>query len=86
MLLKDSWRTEFVFDKIRIWFMPTGWRPKDVEESFPVDKIDDLYHFKKYNTEAPIFLKIFCMGLLYTVEDSQKKQIEDIYQVADYNT
>ncbi len=61
MLLKDAWRTESVFDKIRIWFMPTGWRPKDVEESFPVDKIDDPYHFKKYNTRAPIFLKIFCI-------------------------
>ena len=30
-LAKDSWRTKKISDKIKIWFMPTGWRPKDVE-------------------------------------------------------
>lgn len=29
--------------------MPTGWRPKDVEEKYPVYKIEDVYHFEKYN-------------------------------------
>lgn len=29
--------------------MPTGWRPKDVEEKYPVYKINDVYHFEKYN-------------------------------------
>jgi len=33
-LAKDSWYTKNFSDKIRIWFMPTGWRPKDVENMF----------------------------------------------------
>ena len=61
MLLKDAWRTKSTFDKIRIWFMPTGWRPKDVEESFPINKIKDPYFFKKYSVEAPFLLKFFCI-------------------------
>ena len=31
-LAKDSWYTKKVSDKIKIWFMPTGWRPKDVKK------------------------------------------------------
>ena len=34
---------------MKIWFMPTGWRPADVEEKFPVYKINDVYDFKKFN-------------------------------------
>jgi hypothetical protein len=30
--------------------MPTGWRPADVAEKYPVAKIEDVYHFDKYNT------------------------------------
>jgi sterol desaturase/sphingolipid hydroxylase (fatty acid hydroxylase superfamily) len=33
-LTKDSWYTKKFSDKIKIWFMPTGWRPKDVEKVF----------------------------------------------------
>ena len=29
--------------------MPTGWRPADVEKAYPVYKIEDIYHFEKYN-------------------------------------
>lgn len=30
--------------------MPTGWRPADVADKFPVYKIEDVYHFEKYET------------------------------------
>ncbi|MDX1941748.1 MAG: sterol desaturase family protein, partial [Saprospiraceae bacterium] len=30
LLFKDAWRTRNWWDKLRIWFMPTGWRPADV--------------------------------------------------------
>ena len=30
-LFKDAYHTQSIWDKIRIWFMPTGWRPQDVE-------------------------------------------------------
>ena len=52
LLTKDAWRAERWVDKLRIWFMPTGWRPPDVAERFPVHKIEDVYDFQKYRTEA----------------------------------
>ena len=33
LLIKDAWRTRSLWDKIRIWFMPTGWRPDDCTRS-----------------------------------------------------
>ncbi len=48
LLIKDAWRTKSWRDKFRLWLMPTGWRPADVAEKFPVYKIDDVYNFKKY--------------------------------------
>jgi len=49
LLIKDAWRTKSWKDKLRIWFMPTGWRPTDVTEKYPVYKIEDVYSFEKYN-------------------------------------
>jgi sterol desaturase/sphingolipid hydroxylase (fatty acid hydroxylase superfamily) len=49
LLIKDAWRTKSIKDKLRIWFMPTGWRPADVTEKYPVYKIQDVYHFEKYS-------------------------------------
>jgi alkylglycerol monooxygenase len=31
LLIQDAWRARSWWDKLRIWFMPTGWRPADVE-------------------------------------------------------
>ena len=56
LLMKDAWRTRNWWDKLRIWFMPTGWRPPDVEERYPVFKIEDVYHFDKYRSEASSLL------------------------------
>lgn len=49
LLIQDAWRTKKWKDKLRIWFMPTGWRPADVAEKYPVNHIEDVYHFEKYN-------------------------------------
>lgn len=51
LLIKDAWRTKNWSDKLRIWFMPTGWRPSDVSAQYPVFKINDVYHFEKYDTK-----------------------------------
>ena len=53
LLFKDAWRTQSWWDKLRVWFMPLGWRPKDVAEKYPVYKIEDVYHFEKYDPSAP---------------------------------
>lgn len=50
LLITDAWRTKIWKDKFRIWFMPTGWRPADVAEKYPVYKIEDVYDFEKYDT------------------------------------
>lgn len=50
-LLKDALRTSNYWDKFKIWFMPTGWRPKDVSTTYPITGIiSDVYAFKKYET------------------------------------
>ena len=49
LLIRDAWRTKNILDKFRIWFMPTGWRPADVDSSYPVDKIDNVYDYRKYD-------------------------------------
>lgn len=49
-LIQDAWRTRNWKDKFRIWLMPTGWRPADVKEKYPVQIIEDPYGYKKYRT------------------------------------
>ena len=49
-LLQDAYRTKKIWDKIRIWFMPTGWRPEDVEKQYPVNTVADPYEQEKYKT------------------------------------
>ena len=58
-ILKDAWRTRSWWDKLRIWFMPTGWRPDDVNGRYPIDVITDVYSQNKYDTNASPGLKAF---------------------------
>ena len=50
LLFKDAWHTKSWKDKLRVFYMPTGWRPADVAEKYPVYKIEDVYDFEKYDT------------------------------------
>jgi sterol desaturase/sphingolipid hydroxylase (fatty acid hydroxylase superfamily) len=50
LLIMDAGRTRSWWDKLRIWFMPTGWRPADVMEKYPVFGVTDVYNFEKYDT------------------------------------
>ncbi|MCV6628318.1 MAG: sterol desaturase family protein [Flavobacteriaceae bacterium] len=52
VLTKDAWRTKSYWDKLRIWFMPTGWRPADVIDKYPITIVEDVYAMKKYDTHA----------------------------------
>jgi hypothetical protein len=51
LLIKDAWHAGSVWDKLRIWFMPTGWRPADVKRISPVPRIRDVYRFEKYDPQ-----------------------------------
>ncbi|KNX75946.1 membrane protein [Pseudomonas sp. 250J] len=46
-LWHDARRTASWWDKLRIWFMPTGWRPADVAAAYPQPK-QDLAAFRKF--------------------------------------
>jgi len=59
LLTQDAWRTKNWKDKFTLWFKPTGYRPADVAEKYPVYKIDDVYHFNKYAPKASTALNIW---------------------------
>ena len=50
-LWADARRAESTWDKLRIWFMRTGWRPADVAAKYPMNK-PDLSQFRKF--EVPL--------------------------------
>ena len=50
-LWRDARRAESWWDRLRIWFMPTGWRPADVAARYPQAK-PDLGQFVKF--EVPL--------------------------------
>lgn len=56
-LIKDAWNTDNYWDKLRIWFMPTGWRPADVVDKYPILIIEDVYNFERYGSEVTNFFK-----------------------------
>ncbi len=65
LLVSDAWKTRNWIDKVRIWFMPTGWRPADVAQQFPRLKIENVYDFKKYNPKSSKGLEAWsCIQLL----------------------
>ena len=55
-LLQDAWRTKNYWNKLIIWFMPTGWRPNDVSKKYPLDIIQDPHKQVKYYTNNTQFL------------------------------
>jgi alkylglycerol monooxygenase len=54
LLIRDAWRTRSWKDKITLWFKPTGYRPADVAQKYPVYKIENVYDFEKYSTKTSI--------------------------------
>ncbi|MBU2973693.1 sterol desaturase family protein [Zobellia sp. B3R18] len=60
-LIQDAWHTQNYYDKVRIWFMPTGWRPEDVKKKFPIEGIVDVYGFTRYETPASTGLKLYAV-------------------------
>lgn len=64
-LAKDAWKTKHWWDKIRIWFMPTGWRPADLRTT---STSVSVYERKKYDTPAPLyFIAWSWVQLVFTI-------------------
>ena len=49
-LAKDAWHAHSWWDKVRLWWMPTGWRPSDVAEKYPWIFSEDPKNQIKYET------------------------------------
>ncbi|EON77007.1 Sterol desaturase-related protein [Lunatimonas lonarensis] len=71
LLLRDAYHARSWKDKLRIWFMPTGWRPEDVKQRYPVYTIADLQAYAKYDPPGSSGFSIWawtqllvCYGLL----------------------
>lgn len=58
-LIQDAWWTNNWLDKMKIWFMPLGWRPEDVIEDHPIEYTIDASTQDKYETKASIWLHVW---------------------------
>ena len=54
----DAWHAKRFTDKLRIWFMPTGWRPADVAQRFERPIIEDVYAYEKYDPKSTLLLRV----------------------------
>ena len=61
-LIKDAWHSDKLTDKLKIWFMPTGWRPKSVKEKFPLEEVNNPYNQIKYKKNSSFFLLAWSWG------------------------
>ena len=81
-LFKDAWNTKFIIDKVKIWFMPTGWRPSDLDKKSPLKYISDPLKLVKYKTNnsnvklfwiwTQYFLGVIMMFHLFLIMDVDK--------------
>ena len=58
-LIQDAWYTSNTVDKLKIWFMPTGWRPKDVVDKIPRNKVINVLNQEKYKFKYSLIHKVF---------------------------
>jgi sterol desaturase/sphingolipid hydroxylase (fatty acid hydroxylase superfamily) len=57
-LCSDARRTHSLWDKLRIWFMRTGWRPADVKAKYPLAK-PDLSQFRKFEVPLDVRQQVY---------------------------
>ena len=59
ILVEDAWRARRWVDKMRVFVMPTGWRPADREEADPIPYTEIAESQIKYSTEASLNMHIW---------------------------
>ena len=60
VLWHDAARAGSWWDKCRIWFMRTGWRPADVAANYPLAKAE-LAAFEKYHVPLPRAAQVYAV-------------------------
>ncbi len=66
-IIKDAWHTENTADKFRVWYMPTGWRPADVEKKYPLFTISKMTELKKYNPVYSNWFRAFSVIHIFVI-------------------
>ncbi|MEL6656015.1 MAG: sterol desaturase family protein [Bacteroidota bacterium] len=85
-IIQDAWRTRSWWDKLRIWFMPTGWRPNDVAEQYPIPYYKHASEQRKYDSKPSSALQwwsgaqlvihvVFMYHLMFNIGDLGFSQI-----------
>ena len=41
-LINDAFKTKIWIDKLKLWFMPTGYRPQDVVAKYPIKTVTNV--------------------------------------------
>lgn len=59
-LFKGCWHAKRWQDKLLIWFKRTGWRPADVEQNYPLNKVD-LTQFRKFDIPLSLTNKFYSL-------------------------
>src|SRR5262249_20987628 len=59
-LLRDAWLAPRWVDKLRIWFMPQGWRPEGLPPNPPAAEVTPRTVFR-YDTKIPIGLDLYAV-------------------------
>lgn len=57
-LYRDAVRTASWKDKVLVWFKRTGWRPEDVAEQYPIEKVKE---FKKYEINLNLSYQVYAL-------------------------
>tara|TARA_B100000530_G_scaffold70265_1_gene41406 strand:- start:825 stop:1940 length:1116 start_codon:yes stop_codon:yes gene_type:complete len=60
-LIRDAYYTKDWKAKFYIWFKPTGWRPDDVKEKYPIKTIKDVHKQIKYKTQENFENKVWAI-------------------------
>ena len=60
-LIRDAYYTKDWKAKFYIWFKPTGWRPDDVKEKYPIKTIKDVHKQIKYKTQDNFENKVWAI-------------------------
>lgn len=59
-MIRDSFHTKGIRNKVKVWFSGTGWRPDDVLGKFP-SVSNDLSNFEKYDPSYDPASKTYCL-------------------------
>src|SRR5262249_51372440 len=65
-LFRDAWLAPRWLDKVRIWFMPQGWRPEGLPRNPPGPEVPPRTVIR-YDTRVPRVLDLYALGHFVSV-------------------